>query len=147
MSRLAVALSAVFLVLLGSCASTEFKVYEGRGSVVEGRGGTRAIVNGMDLWENGEPPRKFKLLGLIEDERPGGIISMGQLHADIVKKAREVGGQALIKLHSRSQLMGYQTSGYANTTTLGSTARATGSATTIAARRNFATFAVILYLE
>lgn len=135
------------LLLLGGCASTQFKAYEGRGHVIEGRGGTRVVVDGMDLWENGEPPRKFKLLGVIEDERPGGIIPMGQLPGDMVKKAREVGGQALIKINSQSQIMGYQTSGYASATTLGSTTRATSTATTIAARKNFATFAVIQYLE
>lgn len=135
------------LVLLGGCASTQFKVYEGRGNVIEGHGGTRVVVDGMDIWENGEPPRKFKFLGLIEDERPGGIIPMGQLQGDIVKKAREVGGQALIKINSQSQIMGYQTSGFASANTLGTTTRAAGTSTTIAARKNFATFAVIEYLE
>lgn len=146
MSKFAIALIAM-LLLLGGCASTQFKAYEGRGNVIDGRGGTRVVVDGMDLWENGEPPRKFKLLGLIEDERPGGIIPMGQLQGDLVKKAREVGGQALIKINSQSQIMGYQTSRYASTTAVGSTTRATSTATTIAARKNFATFAVIQYLD
>ncbi len=142
-----VAASIAMLMLLGGCASTQFKAYEGRGNVIEGHGGTRVVVDGMDIWENGEPPRKFKLLGLIEDERPGGIIPMGQLQGDMVKKAREVGGQALIRINSQSQIMGYQTTGYASTSPLGSTTRATGTATTIAARKNLATFAVIQYLE
>lgn len=146
MSKIAVA-SIAMLMLLGGCASTQFKAYEGRGNVIEGRGGTRVVVDGMDIWENGDPPRKFKVLGLIEDERPGGIIPMGQLQGDLVKKAREVGGQALIKINSQSQIMGYQTSGYASANTLGSSTRSTGTATTIAARKNFATFAVIQYLE
>lgn len=146
MSKVAVALIAM-LLLLGGCASTQYKAYEGRGNVIEGRGGTRVVVDGMDLWENGEPPRKFKLLGLIEDERPGAIILMGQLPGDMVKKAREVGGQALLKINSQSQIIGYQTSGYASATTFGSTTRATSTAATIAARKNFATFAVIQYLE
>lgn len=139
--------SIALLVLLAGCASTQFKAYEGRGNVVEGKGGTRVVVDGMDIWENGDPPRKFKLLGLIEDERPGGIIPMGQLQGDIVKKAREAGGHAVIKINSQSQIMGYQTSGFASAHTLGSTTRVTGSATTIAARKNFATFAVVQYLE
>jgi hypothetical protein len=146
MSKIAAA-SIAMLILLGGCASTQFKAYEGRGNVIEGHGGTRVVVDGMDVWENGEPPRKFKLLGLIEDERPGGIIPMGQLQGDLVKKAREVGGHALIKINSQSQIMGYQTSGYASTNAIGSTRPATGTATTIAARKNFATFAVIQYLD
>jgi hypothetical protein len=45
-----------FLLLLGvtslflSCTTTEFQSWEGRNSVVEGRGGTREIVDGMDVW-------------------------------------------------------------------------------------------------
>lgn len=139
--------SIALLVLLAGCASTQFKAYEGRGNVVEGKGGTRVVVDGMDIWENGDPPCKFKLLGLIEDERPGGIIPMGQLQGDIVKKAREAGGQALIKINSESQIMGYQTLGFASANSFGSTTRVTGTATTISARKNFATFAVIQYLE
>lgn len=145
--RTSTIVSIAMLALLAGCASTQFKAYEGRGNVVEGKGGTRVVVDGMDIWENGDPPRRFKLLGLIEDERPGGIIPMGQLQGDMVKKAREVGGQALIRINSQSQIVGYQTSGFASANTFGSTTRATGTATTMAARKNYATFAVIQYLE
>jgi hypothetical protein len=39
--------------------------------VVQGHGDTRKIVDGMDVWTHGDPPRPFQVLGIIEDERPG----------------------------------------------------------------------------
>lgn len=58
--------------LLAGCATTEYKAYEGKGNVIDGKGGTKVVVDGMEIWDNGEPPRKFKILG-IDDQRPGGL--------------------------------------------------------------------------
>lgn len=131
--------------LLYGCASTEFKMYEGRGNAYEGRGGTRAVVDGMDVWDNGEPPRRFRILGFIQDERPGGIIAMAQLRSDIVKKARQVGGDAVIQASSQSQIAGYYSSGSATATTYGSTTTAFGTGFTAPVRRNSATFVVVKF--
>jgi hypothetical protein len=74
--------------------------------VVECHGGTRKVVDGMDVWTHGDPPRRFKVLGIIEDEKPSGMIPMAQLKHDIVQKARENGGKAVIFVSSASQLAG-----------------------------------------
>ena len=132
--------------LLG-CATTEFKPYEGKENVYEGMGGTKVVVDGMELWGNGAPPRRFKVLGIIDDERPGGIIPMSQLRGDMVKKAREVGGDALVELTSQSQIAGFYTSGTASAYSYGSSASAYGTATTMPVRRNTAKFAVIKYID
>jgi hypothetical protein len=60
----------------------------------------------MDIWTFGDPPRRFQILGIIQDERPGGRIPVAQLKHDIVQKAREVGGDAVIYLSSGSELRG-----------------------------------------
>jgi hypothetical protein len=52
--------------------------------------------------------------GIIEDERPGGIIPMAQLKRDIVQKARQNGGNAVIFVSSASQLAGYYTASSAS---------------------------------
>ena len=65
----------------------------------QGVGGTKVIVEGMEFWDNGEPPRKYMVLGIIEDERPGGPISMANLKGDVVQKAKEVAGDAVIQLN------------------------------------------------
>lgn len=126
-----VALAFVFV----SCTSTDFQSWEGRNSVVEGRGGTRKVVDGMDIWTYGDPPRRFKVLGIIQDERPGGLIPMARLKHDIVQKARESGGNAVILVSSESQLAGYYT-------TYGG-----GSATTMPITRHGSTYVVIRYLD
>lgn len=133
--------------LLAGCATTEYKAYEGKGNVIDGKGGTKVVVDGMEIWDSGEPPRKFKILGIIDDQRPGGLIPMAQLRGDMVKKAREVGGDAIIQLNSDSQIAGYYTSGSASAYTYNNSAAAYGSSTTMPVRRNFARFAVIEYAE
>jgi len=137
--------SAVTL-LCAACASTEFQAWEGRNSVVEGRGGTRKVVDGMDIWTFGDPPRRFKVLGIIQENRPGGRIPMAQMKHDIVAKARESGGDAVTLVSSQRQLAGYYTSGEATAYGYGNFASAYGSSTTIPLTRNTATFVVIKYL-
>jgi hypothetical protein len=132
--------------LLVGCATTNFKVYEGP-STFEGKGGTKAMVEGMEIWDNGEPPRKFKVLGIVEDERPGGVIPMMRLRGDVVKKAKEVGADAVIQLSSRSQITGFHTTGSATAYGAGNTATAYGSSTSVPLRQNTAKFAVIKYVE
>jgi hypothetical protein len=137
----------VIAVAVSACASTQFKSFEGRSNIVEGQGGTKVVVDGMDVWDNGDPPRRFQLLGIIEDERPGGILPMSQLRSDMVKKAREVGGTALIQIRSESQIMGYQSTGSATGTSFGNTTRISGTSNSIALRKNAAAFAVIKYVD
>ena len=129
-----------------SCANTEFQSWEGRNSVVEGRGGTRKVVDGMDVWTYGDPPRRFQVLGIIQDNRPGGPIPMAQMTHDIVAKARQSGGDAVILALSQSQLAGYYTSGSATAYGYGNFASAYGSSTTVPITRHTATFVVIKYL-
>src|SRR5438445_5528398 len=129
-----------------SCTRTEFQSWEGRNSVVEGRGGTRRVVDGMDVWTHGDPPRRFQVLGIIEDDRPGGLIPMAQLKHDIVAKARQSGGDAVILVSSASQLQGYYTAGSATAYGYGNYASAFGSSTTVPITRRSSTYVVIKYL-
>jgi hypothetical protein len=143
--RLASVLVAITMV---GCAATvtEFKAYEGRGNAtIEGKGGTKVTVDGMDVWDYGDPPRKFRVMGIIDDQRPGGIIPMNQLRGDIVRKARGVGGDAVIQLNNQSQIAGFYQTGYASGQAFGNVATASGFATAMPLRKNFARFAVIKY--
>src|SRR5260370_910798 len=108
------ALLLVVPLLFVGCTSTDFQSWEGRNSVVEGHGGTRKVVDEMGVWTFGDPPRRFKVLGIIQDERPGGFVAMARLKHDIVEKARENGGNAVILVSSASQLAGYYTAGSVN---------------------------------
>jgi hypothetical protein len=125
------ALFAVLAFAFASCTSTDFQTWEGGNSVVPGHGGTRKVVDGMDVWTHGDPPRRFKVLDIIEDERPGGMIPMAQLKHDIVQKARQSGGDAVIFVSSASQLAGYYTASSASAYGYGNSATAFGSSTTV----------------
>jgi hypothetical protein len=35
-----------------------------------GQGGAAKTINGVDIWQIGTPPRKFQIIGFIEDSRP-----------------------------------------------------------------------------
>jgi len=72
---------------------------------------------------------------------------MAQLRSDMVKKAREAGGDAIIQLNSQSRISGYYTSGSASGYSDGNSTRLHGSATTTAVRRNTSQFAVISYVQ
>ena len=97
-------------VLIAGCASTNYTTFEG-GRVIEGTGGTKKTVDGIDIWNNGTPPRKFKIIGIIDDVRRQSLIGMAGYEGALVKKAKEAGGDAIIFLDSHSELVGYYNSG------------------------------------
>ncbi len=113
----------------------------------EGQGGTKEIVEGMEIWDYGTPPRKFMILGMIDDSRSGSRISMSSLKNDVVVKAKEVGGDALIQVSNNSQFAGTYSTGSASAYSYGNSATAYGSGVAIPIRRNFSKFAVIKYLD
>jgi hypothetical protein len=96
---------ALVAVLFTSCSTTTFTEYRGQG-IVEGKGGTVRVVNGIDFWENGEPDRKYKILGVIDDSRGEGLISRSGKDNAIAKVARERGGDAVILVGSSREFRG-----------------------------------------
>ena len=72
---------------------------------------------------------------------------MSQLKPDIVRKAREAGGDAVIELGNSTQLSGLYTSGSGAATAYGNSATAYGSSTTVPIFRHAAKFAVIRWVE
>jgi hypothetical protein len=136
-------LGAALLATLVGCSSTTFQPYETQSNVYTGSGGTKIVVDGIDFWENGDPPRQFKILGVIDDDRPNGLITGMMLEGDIAAKATAAGGDAVILASSGSYTNGYYTSGSA--TSYGSTTY--GSANTTAAHRNTRKYIVVKYLD
>ena len=137
-------------VLLGlaSCATTTFTALPPQGEgVYEGRGGTKSVLDGMDIWSYGDPSRRYRVLGLIEDQRRGEAKQVGELGADVVSKARAVGGQALIQLSSRVDVVGVQDVDGSTGTAHGNTAAVPGSTTPVPIRRITTRFFVIQYID
>ncbi|MES2924989.1 MAG: hypothetical protein V4819_25765 [Verrucomicrobiota bacterium] len=138
---------AIVVITLLGCASTEYKTYEGRNPVFDGNGGTRSSVDGIDFWDNGDPPRKFKLMGIIDDKRPGGIIPTARLKGDIAKKAKAQGADAVVILSSGSKIRGFHTNSTTTAQFAGSSAVASGSSVSVPLMKNSTSFAVIKYLD
>lgn len=88
-------LSLLFAAAFLCGCSTNFTEYRGRG-VIEGKGGTVTTAGGIDIWKDGEPDRKYKILGVITDERPNLTATMLTQVSDCTKMARERGADGLI---------------------------------------------------
>lgn len=136
------------LLLLAGCAGaiTEYKMFEGKlDGVIDGTGGSKVIVDGMDVWEDGEPARKFKILGFVDDSREGGLGIMPSLRKDVVEKAREVAGDAVVKLNSQSQLAKFYSAGGASSSVYDYSAYA--SFRSLLKHRTVSKYAVIKYVQ
>jgi len=133
--------------------------YEGKNALREGEGGTKKTVNGIDFWEDGAPPRQFKLLGYITDRRHKtglvGMIRMSGLEGDIADVAKKNGGDAVILVKSEAETVGIlsnstgNASGTAITNGGTTTAQATGrsSSYTTGVQKQQSKFAVVKYVE
>ena len=121
-ANLAVAVAVVTLSI--PLHAQEFLAYEGKNTVQEGDGGSKKLVDGVDFWLEGAPPRQFQLLGYVTDTRHKtglwGVISMSMLESDVAKLARANGGEAVILVNSESETLGIASSkfsgGQANAT-------------------------------
>ncbi|MDQ7989176.1 MAG: hypothetical protein REI09_06015 [Candidatus Dactylopiibacterium sp.] len=97
-SRLRFAL-ACCVVLLAACSTTRFYPHEATHNEYAGKGGSRFTYEGIDIWFNGEPARRYEILGYIED--PRGLYADDahrRVEGDVIDKAREIGADALIEV-------------------------------------------------
>jgi hypothetical protein len=86
---------------------------------VIGQGGASKRVDGIDIWLIGAPPRKFQIIGYIEDTRPGGPIPMARRNAKLAEVAKQQGGDGVLIQSDAAQYMGSLTTGNAFTTANG----------------------------
>lgn len=113
----------------------EFLIFEGKEVIREGDGGSKKIVNGMDFWVDGAPPKPFMLIGYITDRRHKtglfGMFSMSSLETSVVEVAKKNGGDAVIQISSEAETIGIASNATGNTrataTAYGNTATATGT--------------------
>lgn len=87
------------LALLAACSTLSFYPHEPSSNSQLGKGGSRFVVEGIDVWFNGEPPRRYTILGYIDD--PRGLYSDDEhrtIESAVLAKAREIGADALIEI-------------------------------------------------
>ena len=117
MRRLVRGLTAAIVVFVTlasasiAAAGTEFLKYQGRDAIQVGQGGSSKVVDGIDFWIDGTPPRRFQVLGTISDERHKtgliGVIAMSGLEHDVAKLAHEAGADAVILSGAQDNVEGY----------------------------------------
>lgn len=103
--NLSAVLVATFLIC--GCSTTKFTEYHGT-EVFQGKGGGAVSnVDGIDIWEDGDANRNYRIVGLIEQGHgqrlPFGRLfrsfsSPGDRDSTIAKAVRKRGGDAVIVL-------------------------------------------------
>jgi len=156
--KVCIAFGAFCLLCSSIVSATDFVSYEGKDAIQEGTGGGKKMMDGIEFWSDGAPPRIFKIIGYVTDSRLKsgliGMIRMSGLDSSIAKEAKKAGGDAVILTNSEAVTKGSisnthtnttstaNTSGNINATTSGNTTAGTfGAATTASGQSNSTTFA------
>lgn len=97
-------LPLIALLLLAGCASTNYQAYEGRtDQVIEGQGGTKETIEGLEIWDNGNPPRRYKVLGVATVEDFDNVFGQQRIRSAMAAQIRQAGGDAAVLLDGFSQ--------------------------------------------
>jgi hypothetical protein len=100
-----------FLVLLSvlflaGCATVDYQPYEGRNNLYQGDGGTKLVVDGVEFWANGTPPRQFSIVGYVVSEVGSGFGDEAIIRTAVAKTVKENGGNAAIQVNNNSSFSG-----------------------------------------
>lgn len=105
--RVAFLVGAVALAVPVVADAQQFIAYEGKNTIHEGDGGAKKVVDGVDFWSDGAPPRRYQIVGFINDRRHKsglfGAISMSGLDKDVASVAKQNGGDAVILVQSEAE--------------------------------------------
>jgi hypothetical protein len=132
-------------ITFSGCVSTEALPYQG-GGVFVGQEGAAKNVNGIDFWLTGSPPRKFQIVGYIQDSRPNRGIPLLTMYPDLAKAAKSLGGDGVLIQSESIQYAGSVSSGNTFVSPLGSGLVATGSGISVPLTQREGHFLVIKYL-
>ena len=123
---------AVAIICIGTTVSgcamytkTTFSEYRSDNNIFIGKGGTVKVVDGIDVWTHGEPNRKYKVVGIIEQSNYDNrslvsLIAGATKDSEIITVAKEHGANGLIYLRRDSRITGYSTNSMATGNTTGS---------------------------
>lgn len=102
------ALLALAMMSAPALADTVYQALESREPrIVEGVGGTLVEKNGIDYWTTGDPPRRYQILGVINDARDNRIWSGDAIGSKkVAKLAKAAGGDAVVLQGRGSEVVG-----------------------------------------
>lgn len=95
---------AVAALALAACAQTNYQKYEGRtDQIIEGQGGTKEVIDGYEIWDNGDPPRRYQVLGVVTVEDFDNVFGNQRMRSAIAEEIKKAGGDAAIVQDGYSQ--------------------------------------------
>lgn len=96
--------AAVLCLMVVSC-KTDYTEWRG-GGVQRGSGGACKVVEGVEVWTYGSPNKPYRIIGVIEDSRPGAILPMARRDSNVASEAKERGGDGVIMIGSQKEQTG-----------------------------------------
>lgn len=103
----------LLLLFQTSCAKTTFIPVE-NGQRTVGKGAILRKVDGIDIWSDGQPPRPYRIIGVIHDRRNG--LRKGDLLKDVAHAAKKMKGDAILEYQAYGATSGGVTAGAASLT-------------------------------
>ena len=91
---------------LAACATVDFQPYEGKNNLYEGEGGTKVVVDGIDFWANGSPPRKYSIIGMVVSEIGSGVGDEAIIRSSVAGEVKKQGGDAAVQVNNNSSFAG-----------------------------------------
>lgn len=142
------------VLLVSGCAiytPTSFSGWRGEAEFT-GSGGTVRHTDGIDIWTYGEPDRRCRLLGLIQQEYYNNNSIMSFLagatkDSRIINVAKENGGDAIVLLSSDSHIFGYTARMQGHGYHAGNYSYASGTGTIAPNTQTSTVIAVVEYLD
>jgi hypothetical protein len=99
---IALALAAV----MAGCTSVDFHAYDDPNRVHHGTGGTRVLVNGVDIYTSGAPARDYMILGAVEAAVGDGVGADDMVRSAVALEIRTRGGDAGVLMSQESAVTG-----------------------------------------
>ena len=102
--RFATALMLAFTLV--GCATVDFQPYEGKNNLYEGEGGTKVVVDGIEFWANGSPPRKFSIIGMVVSEIGSGVGDEAMIRSSVAGEVKKQGGDSAVQVNNNNSFAG-----------------------------------------
>ena len=93
-------------MFLTGCATVDFHPYEGKNNLYEGNGGTKVVVDGVDFWANGTPPRKYTIIGMVVSEVGSGVGDESLIRDAVASEVKKRQGNAAIQVNNNTSFAG-----------------------------------------
>ena len=104
------------LIFAAGCATNTVKPWSSS-EVRQGKGGSVRNVDGIDIWEHGEPDRPHKIIAVIERSVPlvPGVSALiyhaATMESELVSAAKEQGGDGIVVVERQSSYLGQSSRG------------------------------------